>query len=249
MCALVAILLTGMPTVLKNSLADLRFSAFPRQTSGDVVVTAIVQRANLLGPVLVTIIMLLLWSRASTTVRVCVLVAVSIAAELGAIFLQAHMAIMADTSLLHVAVVAYLITIALDEIDLRDLPSIIDERRFQRIAMSLGDGLVCADKNGLITVWNPTASAIFGYSPEEMLGCPIGKICVTTDDTSTFDSFTILDLPQDLLQAPGGKLMEIYGRRKNGEFFPLEACFSRWQVRDGYDYGAIFRDISVRQRE
>ena len=31
----------------------------------------------------------------------------------------------------------------------------IAEKRFQRIAMSLGDGLVCADQNGLITVWNP----------------------------------------------------------------------------------------------
>ena len=207
------------------------------------------QLANLLGPILVVIIMLLLWSRASATVRVCILLAASIAVELGAVFFQAHKAIMADTSLLHMTVVAYLITIALDEIDLRDLLSIIAERRFQRIAMSLGDGLVCADKNGLITVWNPTASAIFGYSPEEMLGCPLGKICATTDDPSTFDSFSILDLPQDLLQTPGGKLVEIYGRRKNGKFFPLEACFSRWQARDGFNYGAIFRDITVRQRE
>jgi len=133
------------------------------------------QLANMLGPVLVAILMLLLWSRTSAIVRVCILVAASIAAELGTMFLQAHMAIMADTSLLHVTVVAYLITIALDEIDLRDLISIIAERRFQRIAMSLGDGLVCADKNGLITVWNPTASAIFGYSSDEMFGRPLGK--------------------------------------------------------------------------
>jgi len=207
------------------------------------------QLANLLGPVLVAIIMLLLWNRTSALVRVCILVTTSVAVELGGMFLQAHMAIMADTSLLHVTVLAYLITIALDEIDIRDLLSIIAERRFQRIAMSLGDGLVCADTNGLITVWNPTASAIFGYSSDEMLGRPLGKICSATDDPSTFDSFSILDLPPDLLQAPGGKLVEIFGRRKNGEFFPLEACFSRWQARDGYNYGAIFRDISVRQRE
>jgi diguanylate cyclase (GGDEF)-like protein/PAS domain S-box-containing protein len=173
----------------------------------------------------------------------------AIAIELGAMLLQAKLAIMPGTSLLHVVVVAYLIVIALDEIDFRDLLGIIAERRFQRIAMSLGDGLVCADKNGLITVWNPTATAIFGFEAREMLGCPLGKICATGDDPSKFDSFSILDLPHELLQAPGGKLVEIYGRRKNGELFPLEACFSGWQGTDGFNYGAIFRDISVRQRE
>jgi CHASE2 domain-containing sensor protein len=40
-CSLVAILLTGVPIVLKNFLLDLRFSAFPRQASGDVVIVAI----------------------------------------------------------------------------------------------------------------------------------------------------------------------------------------------------------------
>ena len=63
------------------------------------------------------------------------------------------------------AIAAYLAAIALDEIDFLGLLGRIAERRFQRIAMSLGDGLVCADRNRLITVWNPGAVAIFGYQP------------------------------------------------------------------------------------
>jgi GGDEF domain-containing protein len=43
--------------------------------------------------------------------------------------------------------------------------------------------------------------------------------------------------------------MEFSGRRKNGEVFPVEACFSGWQGTDGFQYGAILRDISVRKRE
>ena len=31
--------------------------------------------------------------------------------------------------------------------------------------------------------------------------------------------------------------------------FPAEACFSGWQGTDGFQYGAILRDISVRKRE
>ena len=48
---------------------------------------------------------------------------------------------------------------------------------------------------------------------------------------------------------PGGMVMEFVGRRSNGEMFPLEACFSGWQGTDGFHYGAMLRDISVRKRE
>ena len=43
--------------------------------------------------------------------------------------------------------------------------------------------------------------------------------------------------------------MEFEGLRKSGEVFPVEACFSGWQGTDGFQYGAILRDISVRKRE
>jgi CHASE2 domain-containing sensor protein len=45
LCALVAVLLTGIPTVLSNFLVDLRFRYFPRQASGDVVLVAIDSRS------------------------------------------------------------------------------------------------------------------------------------------------------------------------------------------------------------
>ena len=82
-----------------------------------------------------------------------------------------------DTSLFHTAIAVYMAAIALDEIDFRDVLGRIAENRFQRIAMSLGDGLVCTDSNHLITVWNPGAAAIFGYRAEEMIGKPLDMIC------------------------------------------------------------------------
>lgn len=39
--ALAAIVLTGMPTALRNTLADLRFATFQRHASGNIVVIAI----------------------------------------------------------------------------------------------------------------------------------------------------------------------------------------------------------------
>ena len=205
--------------------------------------------AKLAGPIIIILGMILLWHRTSAMSRAVILVAVAIAVEVGAIAIQTKLPLMADTALLHIAIAAYLTAIALDEIDLRGLLGLIAERRFQRIAMSLGDGLICADKNGLITVWNPTASAIFGFQSEEMLGCPFDMICAGSADPSAPNSFSILTLPHELLQAPGGKTVELYGRRKNGELFSLEVCFSGWPGSDGFNYGAVLRDISVRQRE
>jgi diguanylate cyclase (GGDEF)-like protein len=46
-----------------------------------------------------------------------------------------------------------------------------------------------------------------------------------------------------------GTVIEFDGRRRNGEVFPVEASFSGWQGTEGYQYGAILRDISVRKRE
>jgi len=219
--------------------------------------TIMQDRALHLSPVALTLaslgvlllVMVWLWGRCSAGVRVAVLVGAAAAYELAAMFLQAKLAIVLDTSVFHAAVLAYLVAIALDEIDFRSLLGGIAERRFQRIAMSLGDGLVCTDQNGLITVWNPGAETIFGYKPGEIIGRPIGGLYAMGNDGGADASCSVLGLPHSALQAPGGVVMEIEGRRKNGETFPLEACFSEWQGIDGYQYGAVLRDISVRKRE
>jgi diguanylate cyclase (GGDEF)-like protein len=58
------------------------------------------------------------------------------------------------------------------------------------------------------------------------------------------------DAARQALLVPGGAVVvEFEGRRKNGETFPVEASFSGWQGTDGFQHGAILRDISVRKRE
>lgn len=198
---------------------------------------------------ILVLVMIALWGRCSASVRVAVLVGAALACELAAVLLQAKLAIVLDTSIFHAAILAYLVAIALDEIDFRSLLGGIAEKRFERIAMSLGDGLACADRSGLITVWNPGAAAIFGYKPEEIIGQPISRLYAAGYVTPNDASYSALGLPHGALQAPGGMVLEIEGVRKNGETFPLEACFSEWQGIDGFQYGAVLRDISVRKRE
>ncbi len=201
---------------------------------------------TLAGLCLIVLVMVLSWRRLAAGMRVMILVAMAVAVELTAFLLQAKLPLILDTSLFHTAIAVYVAAIALDEIDFRGLLGRIAENRFQRIAMSLGDGLVCTDQNHLITLWNPGAAAIFGYEPLEMIGRPLNTICANRDD------LTAASIREDVRirsQLPGGLVMEFDGRRKNGEVFAVEACFSGWQGAVGHQYGAILRDISVRKRE
>jgi diguanylate cyclase (GGDEF)-like protein/PAS domain S-box-containing protein len=204
---------------------------------------------SLCGLALIGLLMAGMRRRHSAGTRVAVLIGLSAAIELAAALAQAKLPIVPDTSLCHAAVVAYLAALALDEIDFLGLLSKIAERRFQRIAMSLGDGLVCADRDSLITVWNPGAVAIFGHESQEMMGQPLDRILAADDRSGAPAAFSIHYLSQEALQMPGGQVMELEGRKKNGDTFPLEACFLGWQGSDGFQYGAVLRDISVRKRE
>src|ERR1044071_8739476 len=150
-------------------------------------------------------------------------------AEAAATVLQVKYAFILETALWQIAVIAYLAAIALDEIDFRTLLGGIAERRFQRIAMSLGDGLICTDASGRITVWNPGARELFGYGNEEMFGTPVAKVLGTGSAP-----LSIAALPFGPAAEPTGKLMELEGRRKDGGLFPVEATFSRWEGTDGY---------------
>jgi diguanylate cyclase (GGDEF)-like protein/PAS domain S-box-containing protein len=200
--------------------------------------------ATLAGIGIIVVIMLVAWRRLLAGRRALLLLGMAFAAELIAILLQAFFPLVLDTSLWHVTIAVYLAAIALDEIDFRGVLGRIAESRFQRIAMSLGDGLVCTDQDGLITVWNPGAEAIFGYGAEEIAGQPFDVICATAAAGAP-GPFSI----RDALRRSGGAVMEFEGRRKNGEVFPVEGSFSGWQGTEGFQYGAVLRDISVRKRE
>ncbi len=200
---------------------------------------------SLMGVLAMLGAMILLWRRSGAAMRAVLMLATALALEIGALAIQARWAIDVDTSLWQLLIGAYLVVIALDEIDLRGLLQGIAERRFHRIAMSLGDGLVCLDSEGRIQFWNPGAARIFGYAENEALGMAF-ETCLAGGEP--------LDLPA-LARARGAggpaetHLLELIGCRRGGERFALEASVSQWQGTDGRQFGLVVRDITVKQRE
>ncbi len=203
---------------------------------------------TLVGLCIISLVMMLSWRRLSAGRRAVVLVAMVAAVEAIAVLLQAKLPLILDTSLFCTAIAVYMAAIALDELDFRGLLGRVAESRFQRIAMSLGDGLVCTDSKHRITVWNPGAVAIFGYEPAEMIGQPFDRICAAHTKASP-ESISACEEARARSQQPGGLVLEFEGLRKNGDVFPVEVCLSGWLGTDGFQYGAILRDISVRKRE
>ncbi|MGQ0684116.1 EAL domain-containing protein [Bradyrhizobium sp.] len=200
--------------------------------------SAAVTFAGLLALALAT---MLTWRRFSAGARAVALAFTALVVEGAGFVLQAHYPIVLDTALFHIAIVVYIAAVALDEIDIRALLGRVAESRFQRIAKSLGDGLICVDSNYFITVWNPGAAAIFGYRPEDMIGKPFDMICANGAGSA-------LSI-REAGRRSTGDVIEFDGRRSNGEEFPIEASLFGWRGTEGYQYGAILRDISVRKRE
>jgi PAS domain S-box-containing protein len=120
------------------------------------------------------------------------------------------------------------------------------EEQFRSVAETAHDAIICSDSAGKITYFNKGAEAIFGYPAEEVMD----------------RSLTIL-MP-DKFRAPHetgmrryaatgeahvvGKTIELTGRRKNGEEFPLELSLASWKAGEKLYFTAILRDITHRKK-
>jgi diguanylate cyclase (GGDEF)-like protein/PAS domain S-box-containing protein len=203
---------------------------------------------SIAGAALLMLAMALCWRRTGAGSRILALALLVLATEAAAFAIQAQRPLAIDTSLVMATAVAYALVAAIDEIDLRGLLRLNAERRFERIAMSLSDGLVCVDRSGLITLWNPGASAIFGHPEQAALGQPF-EMLLARDDAAPDGGFRLTAVPLARLQQRGGAVVELTGQRRSGERFDLECSLSCWDAAGAIQYGVVLRDISQRKRQ
>lgn len=120
------------------------------------------------------------------------------------------------------------------------------EERFRSLVESATDAIVVASGHGQIVSWNRSASKLFGYADEEVIG----------------ESLTLL-MParyrhaheQGLarMESTGksrvmGSVVELHGLKKDGTEFPIELSLATWRNTDSTYYSGIIRDISERKK-
>ena len=114
------------------------------------------------------------------------------------------------------------------------------------VAEVVVDALVVIDEKGTIQSWNPAASRIFGYEPDEVMGKNV-KLLMPEPYHSEHDEylrrFAVTREPRII-----GSGREVTGRRKDGRLVPIDLAVSELRRDGAHRYVGLIRDISERKR-
>jgi PAS domain S-box-containing protein len=115
------------------------------------------------------------------------------------------------------------------------------ERRFEMLFDAVPDGLLVTDPAGRIEQVNRTATTMFGYEREELLGQPIETL-VPEAHTRQHDSFLRAATRQSI-----GRI-DLHGVRKDGSLVPVDLNLAPFVEGATTSILAAVRDVGWRQR-
>jgi PAS domain S-box-containing protein len=120
------------------------------------------------------------------------------------------------------------------------------EERYRAVTDSAVDSIITVDEVGIIVGWNQGAKKTFGYEENEVIGNQV---------TILMPGFYVdaHSLGFNRIQKGGephvlGTTVELKGKRKNGEVFPIELSLAQWFTATDRFFTGIIRDITVRKQ-
>jgi len=120
------------------------------------------------------------------------------------------------------------------------------EAKFRSVMESAIDAIISGDAKGRIRSWNSAATALFGFTEEEVIGKPIEIIIPERYRGSHKEGIHRVSSggPSHVI----GKTVELAAIRKNGTEFPVELSLATWFLDENRYYTGIIRDISERKQ-
>ena len=122
-----------------------------------------------------------------------------------------------------------------------------NEERTRLIVEFALDAVITMDAQGLITVWNPQAETIFGWSREDAVGRRLAETIIPPQYREAHDRGV-----QHFLATGEGpvlnKRIEITALHRDGHEFPVELTISPIQSGETFAFSAFIRDITERRR-
>ena len=120
------------------------------------------------------------------------------------------------------------------------------EGRLRAIVDTAVDGIITIDKRGNIETFNPAATRIFGYAPQEVIGRNV-KTLMPEPYRGEHDGYLQSYFATGVKKIIGiGR--EVIGLRKDGTQFPMDLAVSETQLGDRQVFTGIVRDITERKR-
>ena len=119
------------------------------------------------------------------------------------------------------------------------------EERYRQVLTLAADGIVVADGDLRIAIFNRGAERIFGYAASDVIGRPIDMLWPA--ETSDVNGRRIAELLAAPMKA-GVAASEFTARRANGEAFSAEATVSRLDENGRSTVTMILRDVGERRR-
>ena len=119
------------------------------------------------------------------------------------------------------------------------------ETRYRAMSESAPDAIVTLDDELHVLHFNRAAAAMFGYSEDEMRGESVLRLLperFRDDARARYLHFRRTSEPYY-----SGRVLEVYGRRKNGEEFIAEQALSIVPLDGKHIYTAILRDTTQRR--
>ncbi len=121
-----------------------------------------------------------------------------------------------------------------------------NEQRMRAIVETAVEGIITIDERGVVELFNPAASGIFGYPPEEVIGQNVNMLmpspyCDHHDDYLA----NYLRTGQTKIIGFGS---EMVGQRKDGSVFPMELSVGEVRLGDRRLFTELVRDISERRQ-
>lgn len=118
--------------------------------------------------------------------------------------------------------------------------------RLQAVFDNLVDGIITIDQTGLIASFSPAAERIFGYTPEEVLGCNV-KMLMPNPHRDAHDSYLRNYQTTGIARIIGiGR--EVEGQRKDGSLFPMDLAIAEITHQGHSMYVGTVRDITERKQ-